>query len=481
MVNSYPPLGLAYLAAFLEKEGHQVKIFDFGLTPDSSSEQDISQVLDYAPDLAGLTAMTNNYHSALAIARTLKDAKPLPIVIGGPHATVFPDRVIKEPSFDYLVYGEGEETLSQLVKALAETDLRPSPARLRSIPGLSFRDGDQIVQNAARPLIRDLDALPFPARHLFDMERYPLYAPDGQRMITILSSRGCPYNCSYCFKGIVGRVYRQRSADNIIAEIRSIIDAYSIRNFYFIDDLFTINSRRLKELTQRLISEELNILWQCLARVDKVTPDILGWMHKAGCRQIHYGIESGNQKLLDAIGKRITLEQVRQAVKWTRDAGIMSKGYFMLGLPGDTEETMEQTIQFASELDLDEAMFSLTTPFPGTRLWDELRQKHPGMEFNADFSRAYYYNSYTAEIAPFLNVSEVSDARLAQLAREAKARFWESKRKHKYIRFLGRPLGTLAWQLSRIPLVRALGRWAVDSGLSRAGEKLRQGSASSWS
>jgi len=481
MVNSYPSLGLAYLAASLEGEGHKVKIFDFGLTPDSPPEQDIAQVVAYAPDLIGLTAMTNNYHNALAMAYMLKDAMPSPIVIGGPHATVFPDRVIKEPPFDYLVYGEGEETLSQLVRTLEETGLRPSPARLRDIPGLSFQEGDQVIQNIARPLIRDLDALPFPARHLFDMERYPLYAPDGQRMITILSSRGCPYNCSYCFKGIVGRIYRQRSVDNIIAEIQSVIDDYGIRNFYFIDDLFTINSRRLKKLTQRFVDEKLNILWQCLARVDKVTPDILEWMYKAGCRQIHYGIESGNQRLLDAIGKRITLPQVRQAVKWTRDAGIMSKGYFMLGLPGDTEETMEQTIQFASELDLDEAMFSLTTPFPGTRLWDELCQRRPGTEFNADFSRAYYYNNYTAEISPFLNISEVSDARLAQLAREAKARFWESKRERKYIRFLGQPLGTLAWRLSRIPLVRALGRWAVDSGLYRAGEKLRQGSVPSWS
>ncbi len=481
MVNSYPSLGLGYLAAFLEREGHQVRIFDLGLTPDSPLEQDITAIVAYKPDLIGLTAMTSNYHSALATAQLLKEKLAAPIVIGGPHATVFPERVIQENCFDYLIYGEGEITLHELAKTLEAANFRPSPDELRSILGLCFKDDGQVQKNSAQPLIRDLDSLPFPARHLFDLGRYPLYTPHGQPMITILSSRGCPYNCSYCFKGIVGRVYRQRSVENIIAEIREVIATYGIKNFYFIDDLFTINERRLQELTKRMVGEQLDIRWQCLARVDKVTPEILAQMYQAGCRQIHYGIESGNQEMLDAIGKQITLQQVRQAITWTREARIMSKGYFMLGLPGDTEATMEQTIRFAAELDLDEAMFSLTTPFPGTRLWDELCRKRPGTEFDADFSRAYYYNSYTEEIAPFLNVSEVSDARLAHLIKEAEKCFWEGKRKRKYIRHFGKPWGAWIWQLSNVPVVRALGRWVLDSGLYRAGLELRQGGADSWS
>lgn len=477
MVNSYPPLGLGYLAAYLEQEGHAVQIFDFGLEPGTPLEEDVARAVASAPDLVGITAMTSNYQSVLDTARLIKAALPSPIVIGGPHATVFPERVIQEPAFDYLVFGEGEETLAELVRTLEKSDFRPSTAQLGQIEGLCFRDGERIVRNAPRPLIRNLDALPFPARHLFQMERYPLYGPDGERMISVLSSRGCPYNCSYCFKGIVGRTYRQRSAENIVAELRQIIAAYGVRSFYFVDDLFMINDRRLVALAQRILEEGLEIRWQCLARVDKVNPEVLALMRQAGCRQIHYGIESGNQAIVDAIGKQITLEQVRQAVHWTREAGILSKGYFMLGLPGDTEETMEQTIRFASELDLDDAMFSLTTPFPGTRLWDELCAKRPGTEFDADFSRAYYYNSYTEEIAPFLNVSEVSDARLARLAQEAKQRFAESKRKRKYMRFFGRSLGTWIWRLSNIPQVRSVGRWLVDSGLYRAGRKLREGSA----
>jgi radical SAM superfamily enzyme YgiQ (UPF0313 family) len=478
--NSYPPLGLAYLAAYLEREGHQARIFDLGLDPNTPLEQDVEAILSFAPDLIGLTAMTSNYEGALATARALKAASAAPIVIGGPHATVLPERVMQETCFDYLVHGEGEFTLAELVKLLETCRFRLSADDLRRIEGLYFRCNGELAQNPERPLIRDLDALPYPARHLLELKRYGLVTPDGQPMISILSSRGCPYNCSYCFKGIVGRIYRQRSAENIIAELRQVIAGYGVRNFYFIDDLFAVNERRLRELTQRLIDEKLDIRWQCLDRVDKVTPELLGLMYRAGCRELHYGIESGNQQVLDAIGKRITLEQVRQAVKWTHDSGILVKGYFMLGLPGDTEETMEQTIQFASELELDEAMFSLTTPFPGTRLWDELCLRRPDTQFDADFSHAFYYNSYTEEIAPFLNVSEVSDKRLAQLIRQAEARFWEGKRRRKYGQHFGRPWGRWIWQLSRLPAVRAAGRFALNSGLYRQGRTLRQGRTDSW-
>lgn len=481
MVNSYPPLGLGYLAAYLERDGHRVTIFDLGLEPNTPLTDDIAAIVATKPDLIGLTAMSTNYESALATARALRAQTDVPIVIGGPHATVLPQQVIREECFDYLVFGEGELTLAELAKAIAAEGPRPATATLRGILGIYFRIGEEIISTPERPLIRELDALPFPARHLFALSRYPLYTSDGQPMITILSSRGCPYNCSYCFKGIVGRTYRQRSADNILAEIRDIIATYHIRNFYFIDDLFAINERRLRELTQRMIDEKLDIHWQCLDRVDKVNPQLLAQMYKAGCREIHYGIESGNQTILDGVGKGITLSQVRDAIRWTAEAGILAKGYFMLGLPGDTEETMEQTIQFAAELDLDEAMFSLTTPFPGTRLWDELCKRQPGTEFNANFAQAYYYNSYTEEIAPFLNVSEVSDQRLAQLAKEAQARFWEGKRKRKYVRHFGRPWGEWIWHLSRLSCVRQAGRWLVDHGIYRAGRELRQGGIHSWS
>ncbi len=223
-----------------------------------------------------------------------------------------------------------------------------------------------MINGGERELIKDLDALPYPARHLFDLGQYPLYAPNGEPMLTVLSSRGCPYNCSFCFKGIVGRTYRQRSPDNIADELQYIIDNHGVRNFYFIDDLFTIDVRRLETILDHFIERNMDIRWRCLARVDRVNPELLAKMYQAGCRQIHYGIESGNEEVLKRTAKHIRLDQVRDAVRWTEEAGIQSKGYFILGLPGDNEETMEETIEFAASLELSEAMFSIATPMPGT-------------------------------------------------------------------------------------------------------------------
>jgi radical SAM superfamily enzyme YgiQ (UPF0313 family) len=474
--NDYPPLGLAYLAAVLKEDGHDVQVFDLGLDPDAPLEHGAAQVAAFDPHLVGITAMTNLYLSALETATLLKANLGRPIALGGPHPTVFPHRVLSEaPVIDYVVRGEGEETLRQLVR-----NLDNGARHVGAIEGLTYRVRDEVVSNPDRPLIRDLDALPFPARHLFDLKRYGLCTPAGEPMITVLSSRGCPYNCSYCFKGIVGRTYRQRSPGNIIAELRQVIDRYGVRNFYFIDDLFTINLQRLEALTQQMISEQLDVRWQCLARVDRVNPEILKQMYAAGCRRIHYGIESGNQQVLDRVGKRIKLSLVRQAVRWTQDAGIETKGYFMLGLPGDTEETLQQTVSLAAQLDLDEAMFSLTTPFPGTRLWDELVKKRPGTEYNQDFTRAYYYGDPDEDLVPFLNVSEVSDAALVKWMHIANRTLAESKSRRVYHRAFGRHLGPVLWRLARLRPLRVLARRLIKLGLFGRFAQLRAKTVKTW-
>jgi len=475
-VTDYPPLGLAYLAAVLEREGHAVRILDFGLRPSRPLEDDIADVVAFRPDVVGFTVMTGGYHNVQQSMALLKEALPtIPTVLGGPHPTVFPEEVAADPGVDFVAFGEGEETLTELVAALQDgTD------DFSRIQGLAYAWDGGVVRTPERPLIRDLDALPFPARHLLELDKYSLAGPDGEPMLTLLSSRGCPYNCSYCFKGIVGRTYRQRSPESILAELKYLQATYGVRNFYFIDDLFTLSTKRLMTISQMIVDERLDIRWQCLGRVDRVTPESLEAMAHAGCHEIHYGIESGNLEILAATAKRITLEQVRQAVAWTSQSGIRSKGYFMLGLPGDTDETMEQTIRFACELELDEAMFSITTPFPGTRLWEELVKKHPETRFSADFTRAYYYNAYTEEIAPFLNVSEVSDSRLGRLAIAARQRFDESRQRRRYLRAFGPRLGAAAWAISRVGPVRALGRALMKRGLFKKFASLRKERKRSW-
>ncbi len=475
--NDYPPLGLGYLAAMLEQAHHQVAIFDLSLDPGISLEESVKAVCDFSPELVGITAMTIVYHSVLDTATLLKARLGRPIVLGGPHATLYPERILSEsPVIDYVVRGEGEQTILELVHAL-END----GAELSSIAGLSYRGRGGVVSNPDRALCSDLDALPFPARHLFDLHRYGLCTPEGRPMVTVLSSRGCPYNCAYCFKGIVGRTYRQRSPQSIVTELRQVITDYGISDFYFIDDLFTLDLKRLEALTTLFVSEGLNVHWQCLARVDRVNPDILRQMYAAGCRRIHYGVESGNPEILRRIGKGFALDQVRQAVRWTKDAGIEAKGYFMLGLPGDTEETMQQTVDLAVSLELDEAMFSLTTPFPGTRLWDELVQKRPETEYTQDFSRAYYYGNLDEEVVPFLNVSAVPDAVLSRWMRIAHDEIAQAKARQLYLRAFGPILGGLIWRISRFEPLRVLARRLERHGLFQRFARLRGGMARTWS
>ncbi len=205
--------------------------------------------------------------------------------------------------------------------------------------------------------------------------------------------------------------------------------------------------------------------WRCLARVDRVSPELLKKMYQAGCRQIHFGIESGNPEILKKTAKHIDLSQVRQAIEWTEDAGIMSKGYFMLGLPGDNEQTMNETIEFAASLRLSEAMFSIATPMPGTELWEELLHKNPDTVYNTDFTKSYYYNSYTSEIAPFMNVSDVSDDKLSKMAIKARKRFLDSKEKRKYVRTFGPVWGERIYKVAQVEPIHSVGRSVLNLGL----------------
>ncbi len=460
LVNAYPSLGLGYLAAVAEQEGHECRIFDFGLRPNRPMSEDVQDVIDFKPDLVSFTSMTTSYASVEESAALLKEALGVTTIIGGPHATTLPEDTLRNPHLDFLIYGEGEEVFQDFLRGLSSGANNWGDMR-----GLWYKQDGEVISGGERELIKDLDALPFPARHLFELDKYPLYAPNGEPMVTVLSSRGCPWNCSFCFKGIVGRTYRQRSPESITAELQHVIDNYGVRNFYFIDDLFTIDVRRLEKIMDHFIDQKMDVRWRCLARVDRVNPDLLKKMYQAGCRQVHYGIESGNEEVLKRTAKHIRLDQVRDAVKWTADAGIHSKGYFILGLPGDTTETMSETIEFAASLDLSEAMFSIATPMPGTQLWSELVRRRPETVYNADFTKSYYYNSYTSEIAPFMNVSEVSDDVLSAMAITARERFLEAKKKRMYRQSFGDTAGDLLWNVSRVPAIRKVGSTLARAGL----------------
>lgn len=447
--NSYPPLGLAYIGAVLEKDDHTVKVFDLTLDSNRSEESKANDIVSFSPDIIGISCMSHNYSNAIKIALYLKTMTGVPIVFGGPHPTIMPEDVLKNKFVDFVIMGEGEETFLKLCQYLG--------TEFYGIDGLCYKNGEKIVIQPRKNYIKNLDELPFPARHLLELDKYRLVDDFGHKMATIISSRGCPYRCTYCYKGLFGVTYRQRGPQNIIEEIKQCKEKFGYDSFYFIDDLFTMNSKRVKELTMVIKEEDLNIKWQCLARVNNATLDMFRQMKNAGCYKVHFGIESGNQNILNMVKKGITLDQVRNAAKCCKEVRIRTKGYFMLGLPGDTVETMRDTLNFASELKLNDMMFSITTPFPGTELWN-------GIDKNKikSLSDAFYHSCDSDDINIFYNLSEVSDNDIIKMAKEAQNVLDGIRTKITCEEMFGEKIGFLAWQLSKVPIFRKVGKVLID-------------------
>lgn len=407
-----PPLGLLYLGAMLKENGIEVKLLD--ATASALDENGIFKSIEReSPDLIGISVLTSTFHRTKELAKRIK-AKFLdtPIVMGGPHISVFPSETLEEnPDIDYCVFGEGEHTLVELVEALE------GEGNLSKIKGLVYRENGAVEKNEARESIKDLDSLPFPARDLLDMEKYSPLPNNYKRLplVNMLVSRGCPFGCSFCSKAVVGRIYRIRSVENVIVEIKELKEKYGIREVAFWDDVFTVKRDWVLEFCDRLKSEGIDISWTCESRVNLVDLELLKKMKEAGCWNIFYGIESGEQELLDNINKGIKVEQIKNAVKWTKEAGIEIRGSFMLGLPGETPELGRKTIQFAIDLDVDYAQFSVTTPFPGTKLYEDSSKFGTLLQ---DFDR------YTEWTPVFIPHGYKNENELKEIHRKAYRRFY---------------------------------------------------------
>lgn len=455
IVNPYPPLGLAYIGAVLEKEGHTVKIFDFTLERDKSFENKTEDIIRFSPDIVGVSAMTHSYTNALKVAQYLKDKTGASIVFGGPHPTIMPDDVMKNNFVDFVIIGEGEESFLKICQNFYSKEFS-------GIDGLCYKeDGNngnnkKIIIQPKNNFVNDLDNIPFPARHLLKLDKYILTDDYGNQMVTIISSRGCPYGCTYCYKGLFGKMYRQRSSQNIVEEIKYCVEKFGYTSFYFIDDLFTLNAKRVEELTNAIKKEGLNIRWQCLARVNNATPEMFKQMKDAGCYKVHFGIESGNQNILNRVKKGITLDQVRNTVRYCKEAGIKTKGYFMIGMPGDTVDTMQNTLNFAKELELNDAMFSITTPFPGTQLWETIDKSKIG-----SLSDAFYFvdsSSGDADFHIFYNLSYATNDDIIKTMKKAQKISDRIMTKTICEGMFGKRLGYLAWQMSKIPFIKKYGK-----------------------
>lgn len=357
------PMGIAYLAAVCEEEGHRVKVVDLDGVHLTREELE-KEVSSFRPDLIMLSSMTLQYRFTRRLIAAL--GCHAPVVVGGAHASIFPEEVIKDGA-SIVVIGEGERTIVEIAQ---RKDLEDP----EEVDGIAFRKGGEVIRTRPRSYISDIDPLPFPAWHLFDLSRYDCTF-QGRPGLPMITSRGCPFNCAFCFKGVFGNRIRMRSAKNIVAEISLLRSRFGIGSILFEDDCFTASRQRIHDLCRELIARKIDIVWRCVGRADQVDWETLQLMKKAGCVSIAFGIESGSQKILDLVGKKLDRDAFPPAVRNARRLGIKTKGYYMIGLPWETRRTARETIRFARRNRTDQLQFTLPVPLPGTRLWDMAREK----------------------------------------------------------------------------------------------------------
>ncbi|MDP2973711.1 MAG: radical SAM protein [Candidatus Diapherotrites archaeon] len=411
------PMGLAYIAANLLKHGYSVEILDAQVhRVDFNSLRE--KIRKEKPCIVGLTATTPTINSALHFAALVKKISPVPVVLGGCHPSFMPNEIIVDKNIDIVVRGEAERTVVDLVKAIKNNK------SLRNVKGITFKEGKKIVSNKPAEFVENLDELPMPARELLPLDKYRPQLDMAIRMPLreIMTARGCPFNCFFCgARYITGRKYRYNSTERVMREIGLLIEKYGARQLLFLDDNFVVKRERTAEICNAMIERGFNkkILWSCESRVDGVTPELLKLMHKAGCRIISYGIETASQRLLDLMKKDITVEQVRNAVAWAKQAKLQCRATFMLGLPTETRRDSLATIRFAKQLGIDRAKFSLATPYPGTEFYEMARQQLKGR----DWAEYNVMSGFTENDVLFVPEGRTA-AELQQLQRKAMREFY---------------------------------------------------------
>ena len=355
------PLGIAYIASNL-RQSHTVKILDMNIEKVTRTDF-IKLLCDFKPDLAGFSVKTPTQPLCNELAHLIKETNPdIKIVFGGPQPTACPEELTQD--VDYAVIGEGEKTILELADTI-EKNKNPM-----HVSGISFKSHNRIIITKPREAISTLDEIPFPSFDLFPTEKYTGCGfRNGFYMIT---SRGCPYSCTYCSAHLTfGKKVRRRSIKNVIQELSGLIEKYYIKWIVFDDDVFTLDRNYCANLCKEIISQKMDITWWCNTRVDRVDEKLLEIMHKAGCEQISYGIESGSERILSMIKKGTNVQQAYEAVKSTRKAGIVPSGYFMVNFPSEKMDEIQSTIDLAKTIGVTYFRISMAIPYPKTDMWEQ--------------------------------------------------------------------------------------------------------------
>lgn len=407
----WPPLNLAYLAAYAEELGHSVAIID--AEAEGMNEEDtLYRCLEYRPDLVGMTATTPFYHLAVSLARKLNLRSPrIPIAIGGPHITVLRERAFAK-CFDYGFIGEADHSWPLFLCALE------AGRAMTTIPGMLWWTGSQVVSSGAGPACDDMNGVPIPARHLLPTDRYRLGTMHGtKRFTTIMTVRGCPYHCIFCSTDVFGKNTRKRSPDLVIEEMRQCRDRFGISHFMFTDDTLTLDRRHIWAICDKILSTKLGITFEGSTRANLVDEALIAHMRDAGLIRISFGLETVDEDMRQTMRKQVPLEAYLIANRITNSFGIETYNSCMIGLPGETRETVRKTLAFLRRSrEIKQANISIAVPYPGTELYEMAKAGTNGLRLETeDFSQ---YRRYDAAV---MTVGQLNPADLREIQNEAYA------------------------------------------------------------
>jgi len=378
VINIMAPLGLLSLAAWLDQHGHETKVHDCYAFP-GRDDSIYAYLKEECPDFVGISTTTSSFLDGVRLAKAAKEILPsVQVVFGGVHVSALRDQLLRDyPVIDYGVVGEGEETLRELVES--------DGAGLRSIEGLIFREKGEVVFNGMRTRLLDMDTLPFPAYEKLqgfpDSYLLPIFSYPKAPSTTVITSRGCPYTCSYCDRSVFGRSYRYNSPEYMVRYLTYLQENFNIKHVNIYDDTFTLKRQRMIDFCELKIKSGLKMTFNCAARTEQLDQEMLKLLKRSGCWMISLGIETGDPELLKRHRSYLPnaelehpLENIRQMVKLIKREGIRVKGLFMLGLPGETEESIKKSAEYILALPLDDMNISKLTPFPGAPMYADIRE-----------------------------------------------------------------------------------------------------------
>lgn len=405
IMRPYPPLGILYLSAFLKEQSINTKVFDSTFSTKSKLKE---YLVAEKPDVVAVYTNLMTKLNVLDIVSFAKELSPeTKIILGGPDVT-YNTRDYLENGADYIVIGEGENTIVELVE-----HIRDKKEDLSEVNGIAFLDKDgNEVKTKGRQKVREIDELPFPDRDAIDMSEYTKVWKDfhGESALNVSTQRGCPYTCKWCSTAVYGQSYRRSSPEKVVAELKEIQEKYNPDTIWFVDDVFTVSHKWLKGLVDELESQQVKVKFECISRADRMNSEVIALLKRAGCFRVWIGAESGSQKIIDAMDRRVSVDNVREIIIETRQAGIEAGTFIMLGYPGETEEDINETIHHLKISNPDHFTITVAYPIKGTSLYNEIESKQTKeLEWNKstdrdrDFERTYPRKYYEYAVNKVVN------------------------------------------------------------------------------